>query len=646
MFKNLKFAYKIALMPVLALIAFLAILIAAMFFSQQNKALLLQVEKGYFPSLELGRNMVDQLQMVQRGFQDAVSASEVEMLENTDAVHDEFIKSVKIAEKNIVLDSEEMKELGKKFESYYALARQVSLAMINGEIGDDFQSSLEKMSAGYNEIKSTLDTLRSERSLEMDNAFSESRANYSKSMWVLYGIIIVCIFVLLFLSYLTIKSLTKPLNDAVVFADRLAQGDLTVEIETSMNDEVGMLLKAMQQMAMNLRQLVKQIRMSSLQVSAAAEEISAVTEQINVGTQGQVVAADQTSSFMEEMSVSISSINKLADDLAGNVDETTASIQQMGVTSKGVSDNADSMLSNVTETSATIEQMITTIERTSKNVAEADELARDSMKQSMAGGEIVKETVEGMNNINIMMNNLSGVIKSLGSRSESIGSIVGVIEEIADQTNMLALNAAIEAARAGESGRGFAVVADEVRKLAERSIKATKEIGEVINLVQKETSDAVKEVENGASSATRGVELAEQSGVAMEKILQRTEKTFELLTDVSAMTSEQSVAAGNVIKAIEDMNNLTQSVTLSTKEQSAGILQIVRASEDMASMAVGVKRATDEQKSNGENVVKAIENIRETAGSNLASVGELSKSAKDLAEQSEMLSQLVQKFEI
>ena len=255
-------------------------------------------------------------------------------------------------------------------------------------------------------------------------------------------------------------------------------------------------------------------------------------------------------------------------------------------------------------------------------------------------------TVEGMRGIGEMMTGISGVIQSLGQRSEAIGSIVGVIEEIADQTNLLALNAAIEAARAGEAGRGFAVVADEVRKLAERSVNATKEIGDVIKQVQSETASAVKATEEGATSAKEGLTLADQAGAAIKRITESVEATSRIMQNISVASGEQSTAAKNVITAVEEMNKLTQQVNQSTKEQSAGVQQIVKTAEGMAQMTEQVKNATAEQKKGGDNVVKAIESVGEIAKSNLSAVEQLSRSAKDMAKQSEGLQELVQEFKL
>jgi len=463
--------------------------------------------------------------------------------------------------------------------------------------------------------------------------------------WVL-GIGVLAAIIVLAVGVFMARSIANPIIRLAEVAAKISERDLTQKVEIHSNDEIGILGETFNTMVENLRQMVDRIRGASSSVASAADEIAAATSQVGKGAQSQASAADETSSTMEEMSAQIQNVAKSADGLASNVDETTSSIQQMGTTAEGVAKSAEAMASNVGETSSTIEQMITTIEKTAKNAEQADTLSQQARDEAGSGGEAVMNTVEGMKSIGEMMNNISGVIQNLGSRSEAIGSIVETIEEIADQTNLLALNAAIEAARAGEAGKGFAVVADEVRKLAERSMKATKEIGDVIKEVQKETGNAVNATRDGAQKAQEGSALADQAGAAISRIMDSIKDTSDIMRDISQATTEQSTAARNVVTAVEEMNNLTQSVTQSTKEQSAGIQQIVKASETMAQMTEQVKNATGEQKRGGENVVKAVENINEIAKSNVGAVEQLNRSAKDLSRQSEGLMEMVQEFKI
>ena len=169
-------------------------------------------------------------------------------------------------------------------------------------------------------------------------------------------------------------------------------------------------------------------------------------------------------------------------------------------------------------------------------------------------------------------------IHALGQRSQEIGEIVRVIEDIADQTNLLALNAAIEAARAGEQGRGFAVVADEVRKLAERTGKATKEIAEVIETVQVGTSEAVNSMEAGTAEAQNGMQLAQNAGERLKEIVDGVSRVAGMIQQIAGSTEEQSQVSDQIARSIQTVAGLSQ-------QNEGSVAQVASATGDLARMA-------------------------------------------------------------
>jgi methyl-accepting chemotaxis protein len=550
----------------------------------------------------------------------------------------------------------------------------------------------------------------------------------------------------------------RPLQSMAQASEQVARGDLMVSVDAQGEDEVGTLGRSLNEMAANLRKVVDNIQEASVQVASSAGQISANARLIMQGASGQAQAAEETSTSMEEMAASIQTVAGSAQSLASYVEETSSSITEMGASIEEVARSGGTLAQTVTEASATIEQMTVSIDQMARDLeslagtvnettatveemasfiasvaqnaeslgeaasrasatvsgmagavtdvakiaSEADRISARASEDARTGGEAVARTVDGMRAISENMENTARVINGLGKRSQEIGRILEVIEEIADQTNLLALNAAIEAARAGEAGRGFAVVADEVRKLAERSVEAAKEIGEVVRQVQQETTDAVNVARSGASEAKQGITLADKAGAALRNIIESVSRSSELMGQIADATGKQSQASSEVLDtvsrmnaatsqvtqavreqaegskqiraamenikkvmaqaaystreqaaggrqvrlAVENINKIASQVGVATREQAEGSRQIINAVERMNDMTQQVSHATAEQKKGGELVVKAMENISTIARDNLATVQEMSKATSNLAQQAENLARLVSVFKV
>jgi methyl-accepting chemotaxis protein len=374
----------------------------------------------------------------------------------------------------------------------------------------------------------------------------------------------------------------------------------------------------------------------------------------------------------------------------------------MTVSIDSVATNSQELQKVVVDSAAIIEEMAASIKQVARNVEDADAVAKSAAKEGNAGLQAGQQAAAGMAKVAEVIDKTSASIVNLGKRSEEIGGIVKVINEIADQTNLLALNAAIEAARAGDAGRGFAVVAEEVRKLAERSMVATKEIAQVIRQVQADTGESVKYGEIAAQEAKNSMELTTVAANAIENIVASIAKTSNLMSDISKMTAEQANASSQVIRAsekmnqatdvvanasreqalggrqirlavermnhitqevsvatkeqatgskqiriaVENMNTVTGQVSIATKEQSLSARQIVIAVNGMNAMTQSVANATAEQKKGGEMVVQAVENISDLTRENLSSVEQLARAAESLSQQAADLAGMVATFKV
>ncbi|MBI4332305.1 MAG: methyl-accepting chemotaxis protein [Chloroflexi bacterium] len=291
--------------------------------------------------------------------------------------------------------------------------------------------------------------------------------------------------------------------------------------------------------------------------------------------------------FVEKIQGTISSVVGTADNVASASGELSSLSTQ-------IADGTRDQMEKAAQVAAASEEMSATVMEVAQNASHASEAAEDASQAAQKGGRTVARTVEGMNQIATTIKESSAVITQLGGRSNEIGEIIKVIDEIADQTNLLALNAAIEAARAGEQGRGFAVVADEVRKLAERTTKATKEIEKMILAIQEETKKAVASMEASTQQVESEVRVAREAGDALEEIVASVERVTELVQQIAAASQEQSAASDQISRDIESVASVTQGT-------ADGANQIAHSSQELSGLATELQEILARFRIGGEN---------------------------------------------
>jgi len=361
-------------------------------------------------------------------------------------------------------------------------------------------------------------------------AAENAEASANRNRWIIIAASVINIVLSLFVVLWIIRSITRPLHEAVETANRIAAGDLTVQLQEGGTSETGQLLSAMKTMVDKLKGVIVDIREASAQVAAGSERLSASSEEISRTMHDQTNRSSQIATAAEEMSQTVIDIAKNASSIAQSSADTSA------IAHKG----------------STI------------------------VSQSVAETKTVAETV----------NKSAVVMQTLGEKSTQIGEIVAVINDIADQTNLLALNAAIEAARAGEQGRGFAVVADEVRKLAERTAKATAEISQMIGAIQGEVDNAVNAMNQTNKQVDVGLRYSVEAGEQLESIVSSVSSLQNMIQQIASATEEMSSTS-------EAISGDIQAVAGGAREISTGAEDIAHASSELAHLSAKLKSIVD-----------------------------------------------------
>ncbi|QMV63699.1 methyl-accepting chemotaxis protein [Pseudomonas berkeleyensis] len=437
-------------------------------------------------------------------------------------VEQTYVQFIESAEEQMAYDA-----FRGSLDRYMASQSQVMEAILAGNDAQVRQLVGGVLSETADALTASMRVLMQLNKTGAANASTQSEEAYDSARYIVQAAIIVAILLTVALAFLFTRSVVVPLSKALGLAEDIAAGDLSRDVTDDGQDEPAQLLAALATMRRSLRDTIQQIADSSSQLASASEELHAVTE------------------------------------------DSTRGLHQQN--------------NEIEQAATAVNQMTAAVEEVARNAVSTSEASRETDHTARQGQSQVGQTVESIGLLTQDISTTSEEIRRLADNVRNIGQVVTVIRAIAEQTNLLALNAAIEAARAGEQGRGFAVVADEVRALAHRTQQSTGEVEQMIDLIQKETEQAVQAMDTSMQRAGSTLGLAQSAGQALEEITRSIGSINERNLVIASASEQQAQVAREVDRNLVNIRDLSL-------QSSAGADQTTAASQELSILAVGLNQ--------------------------------------------------------
>ena len=369
----------------------------------------------------------------------------------------------------------------------------------------------------------------------------------------------------------TVRQLGKDPGELNNIALRVVDGDYNIDDGGKKMGVYGAIVEMVNALKTNIENAQREsenAREQSRKAQEAMQQAEAASREAQSKTQAMLVAADK----LEQVGGVVSSAST----------ELSAQIEQ---SDRGAAESAQ----RLSEAATAMNEMNATVQEVAKNAGSASAASAETKEKAEAGAQVVEKAVHSIEQVHQMSLELKDDMTQLNEHAQDITRIMGVISDIADQTNLLALNAAIEAARAGEAGRGFAVVADEVRKLAEKTMASTQDVGNAIRAIQESTAKSMTGVEQSVERIGEATELANQSGQALQEIVATVEATGDQVNAIATASEEQSAASEEINQSIVQVNDMS-------RQTAEAMAEAAKAVSDLAAQAQGLTNLIQELK--------------------------------------------------
>lgn len=391
----------------------------------------------------------------------------------------------------------------------------------------------------------------------------------------------VAILILFILLFLLSRIISRPVLKTAEYTIQVAGGNLDATLDIDQTDEIGRMVSSMKSMVSKLKESIAQAETKSLEAEkeskkakeAMAEAEDARKQAVQARREGLLAAAKRVAKVLERV---------------------VSTSREMSSQSNELLKGTEMQSERIASTATAMEEMNATILEIAKNASDAATAGQQAQEKAHDGAKIADESRKAMDSTMTEVNNLNENMSKLDEKAKGIGAIIGVINDIADQTNLLALNAAIEAARAGEAGRGFAVVADEVRKLAEKTMSATKEVSDSIGSIQHVASNNIHAMEAVFKLISGAGERSNRSSDILLEIVSGAEMSAAQIGSIATAAEEQSSTSEEINSAIERINHITQETTVRAEEFVKALRALAEEINELDMIVEDLNKGTDE----------------------------------------------------
>jgi len=429
-----------------------------------------------------------------------------------------------------------------------------------------------------NRYRKDIDNMMESMKLRGQKVSADNTATANSASKLMYTLVGLAFLASLGLGVLITRDISAQLGEDPGYlaevAGKIAGGDLNVAFRPQKTQ--GGVYHVMQGMVTTMRAKIAEADQKSAEAAEQARLAGIATDEANRAK----AAAERAKA--EGMIEAATQLEKVVEVISSASEELSAQVEQ---SSRGTEVQA----TRVADTATAMEEMNSTVLEVARNASQAAESTDSARRQAGAGSIVVSQVVAGIGTMQTVSLSLKQDMGQLGRQAEGIGQVMNVISDIADQTNLLALNAAIEAARAGDAGRGFAVVADEVRKLAEKTMTATREVGEAIRGIQEGARKNMDNVDRAVSTVEDATKLANESGEALRQIVALVDTATDQVRSIATASEQQSATSEEINRSIEEINRISSETSDAMRQSAQAVGELASQTQNLRALIERMK---------------------------------------------------------